>query len=111
MAPDVAVIVEVLLFTFGFSTAPDLAKKVTKLYEMAAVQLSQQVVGVTCYNMYTACPSTSSDVHVLCVCCAEALRLWLESSEGFCAACWGLLEERQELVSIPITAIPYSPVV
>lgn len=49
MVPDTAMIAEVLLFTQGFTTAPILAKKLTKLYEMATVQLSQQV-GETIYQ-------------------------------------------------------------
>ena len=43
MVPDTALIVEVLLFTCGFTTATTLAKKLTKLYDVATVQLSQQV--------------------------------------------------------------------
>ena len=44
VVPDTAMIAEVLLFTCGFTTAPILAAKLTKLYEMAAVQLSQEVM-------------------------------------------------------------------
>lgn len=43
MVPDTTIIVEVLLYTCGFTSAPSLAVKLTKLYEMAEMQLSQQV--------------------------------------------------------------------
>ena len=46
VVPDTAMIVEVLLFTCGFTMAPVLATKLTKLYEMATVQLSQEVTYV-----------------------------------------------------------------
>lgn len=45
--PDTAIITEVLLLANGFTTGSVLAPKLTKLYQLAAIQLSQQV----CCNM------------------------------------------------------------
>ena len=44
MVPDTAIIVKVLLYTSGFTNAPSLAVKLTKLYQMAEMQLSHQVI-------------------------------------------------------------------
>lgn len=46
MVPDTAIIVKVLLYTSGFTNAPLLAVKLTKLYQMAEMQLSHQVIEV-----------------------------------------------------------------
>lgn len=46
MVPDTDIIVKVLLYTSGFTNAPLLAVKLTKLYQMAEMQLSHQVIEV-----------------------------------------------------------------
>jgi hypothetical protein len=43
MAPDMALVAEVMLFAVGFSDAARLARKATTLYRIASEQLSQQV--------------------------------------------------------------------
>ena len=43
MAPDYALIAEIILFSGGFTAAALLSRKVVNLYQLASKQLSQQV--------------------------------------------------------------------